>query len=103
MAKSNAERQAAYRKRHYRNNLDVDEGELRARLSAPGQVRRTDERFGQHVLDPISAGLDTKGRSLATRALHSPARGATLGSGRRAVKAHAAAARVFRPARALRR
>jgi hypothetical protein len=33
MAKSNAERQAAYRKRHHRNNLDVDEGELQARLS----------------------------------------------------------------------
>lgn len=33
MGKSNAERQAAYRKRHHRKNLDVDEGELRARLS----------------------------------------------------------------------
>src|SRR3954465_12401859 len=33
MAKSNAERQAAYRKGHHRNNLAGDEGELRARLS----------------------------------------------------------------------
>jgi len=33
MGKSNAERQAAYRKRHHRNNLDVPEDELRARLS----------------------------------------------------------------------
>ena len=63
MAKSNAERQAAYRKRHHRNNLDVDEGELRRRLSmmvsrdAKWQLERLASYYGITQLQALEQAL----------------------------------------------
>ena len=82
MGKSNAERQAAYRTRHHRKNLDVDEGELQARLSvmvsrdAKWQLERLATYYGVTQRQALERALAELKMSGSHRALSSDAQNA---------------------------